>query len=230
MPRRSEEVMRELVDTIVTGEYAPGDRLPSLNDLRMRFGAGRDVLREALRELELRGLVVVPAASGAVVRAFGFWDLHDADVLRACIARGVEPGVLAEAIEARTAVELEAAALACARATDEDLLLLERFVSRMGDLLSAGPPSADDPFVDAEVWFHRTLALLSDNRVLAKLHEPLHRVLAEWRRARAPERDRTVVTHHRRILAGVTSRDPAEARAAVGDYGRLLGRWRRARR
>ena len=84
---------------------------------------------------------------------------------------------------------------------------------------------ADDPFVVAEVWFHRTLAALSENPVLATLIEPMHVVLAEVRRVRAPERDGTALLHHQRIVEGLLSRDPELADAAVAGYARQLGRW-----
>jgi DNA-binding FadR family transcriptional regulator len=215
MRRRYEDVMRELVEAIAGGEYAQGAWLPSLNELRSRFGAGREVLREALRGLEERGLIVVHPATGQTVRDREYWALRAPDVLRACIAR--EPQLLTRAIDARTVVELEAAARICERAPDADLGLLAGLVETM--------ERSPAELVATDAWFHRTLALLSGNAVLAKLSEPLHLPLAELRQARAPERDRTVLAHHRRILEGLTSREPELAREAIASYARALTRW-----
>jgi DNA-binding FadR family transcriptional regulator len=232
MGRQYEDVMRELVDAIVGGEYAEGDWMPSLDDLRTRLGASRGVLREALRGLEERGLIGVHAGRGQLIHQREQWDIRSPDVLRACIERGPDPGVLAQVIDARAVVERAAAVHACGFATGADLGLLLGRIDAMERALEPAARrtlGADDPFVVADLWFHRTLAALSENPVLAKLVEPLHLPLAELRRVRAPERDGTALHHHRKILEGVSSREPELARAAVGDYARQLRRWLRAR-
>ena len=232
MGRQYEDVMRELVDAIVGGEYAEGGWLPSLDELRTRVGASRGVLREALRGLEERGLIAVHPGRGQLIRQREEWDTRSPDVLRACIERGPDPSILAQVIDARAVVEREAAAHACELATGADLgLLLNRIEAMERALEPAARRTLDthDPFVAADAWFHRTLAALSENVVLAKLVEPIHLPLAELRRVRAPERDGTALHHHRRILEGVSSREPELARAAVDGYARQLRRWLGAR-
>jgi GntR family transcriptional repressor for pyruvate dehydrogenase complex len=231
MGRRYRDVMRDLVDAVVGGTYAEGSWLPQERELAARFGCSRGVAREALRGLEERGLVEVHRAQGQRVRQRDDWDLRDPDVLRACIARGPDPEALAQAIDARAAVEIAAALRATRAATDADLRLL---AGRLADLHRAGAASAGrtsdgtDPFVVAEVWFHRTLALLSDNPVLARLVDPLHAVLAEHRHVQAPEREGAVVRHLQRILEGLSAREPALAAGAVDAYAQALTRWLRA--
>jgi DNA-binding FadR family transcriptional regulator len=228
MGRQYEDIMRELVDAIVGGEYAEGDWMPSLDQLHTRLGASRGVLREALRGLEERGLIAVQPARGQLIRQREEWDTRSPDVLRACIERGPDPSILSQTIAARAVIELAAATHACDAASDADLGLLLSRIEAMERSLGPGVTRTlgpTDPFVVADAWFHRTLALLSDNGVLAKLVEPSHLVLAELRRTRAPERDGTALRHHRRILEGLSSRDPELARAAVSGYARQLARW-----
>jgi DNA-binding FadR family transcriptional regulator len=228
MPGRYQDVMRELIEAVVGGEYAEGSWMPSERALRERFGASRGVLREALRGLEERGLVAVHPGRGQTVRQREEWDTRAADVLRACIARGPDPDVLAQAIEARAVVEREAAARTSTGAVQGDFVLL---ATRLGDMESALAAdvsrtfAADDPFVLAEAWFHHTLAVLCDNELLATLVRPLHVPLAEHRRRMAPERDRAVLLHHRRILEGFSSRERSLAVGAIDGYARQLGRW-----
>jgi GntR family transcriptional repressor for pyruvate dehydrogenase complex len=233
MARRYGEVMRELLDAVVGGEYGEGEWLPSEPELRARFGSGRGVLREALRGLQERGLIVVQAGRGQRVMQREAWDTREPDVLRACIARGPEPAILADTIDARAAVEQMAATRAIAHATDADLAQLAARIEEMEQALEPGAArssDARDPLVNAEAWFHQLLAVLSANAQLAKLAEPLHLVLAELRRERAPERDAAVVRHHRRILEGVSSREEDLATGAVTAYAEQLARWLRARR
>jgi GntR family transcriptional regulator, galactonate operon transcriptional repressor len=233
MARRYQEVMRDLVDAVVGGEFAEGAWLPSEAELAARLGASRGVLREALRGLEERGLVAVQPGRGQRVRSREDWDVRSPDVLLAAIERGPERAVLDQAIAARAVVERAAAAEAALRAGAADLDLLAVRVTEMAQALEPGAVrtfAADDPLVDAEVWFHHTLIVLSGNDVLARLVQPLHAPLAELRRARAPERDGAVVRHHRTMLEGVSSRDPAFAEETVGAYARSLARWLGARR
>jgi DNA-binding FadR family transcriptional regulator len=233
MARRYSDVMQELLDAVVGGEYREGDWLPSEFALRGRFGAGRGVLREALRGLEERGLLVVHAGRGGQVQQRERWDTRDPHVLRACIGHGPEPAILIDTIDARAGIEQLAARSAIRQASAADLDLLGAQIEQMEWALErpdARTAAARDPFAAAEAWFHHTLALLSDNAQLAKLVEPWHPVLAELRRARAPERDRSVVRHHRRILEGLSSREHELALDAVTAYAEQLARWLAARR
>lgn len=228
MGRRYTDVMRELVEAIVGGEYAEGGWLPSETALSARLGASRGVIREALRGLEERGLIAVHPGRGQAIRQRERWDTRHPDVFRALVARGPEPRVLADVIDARAVIEREAASRAADGATDADLGLLRARIDEMERALAPGAVrrfEAGDPLVVAEAVFHDTLCQLSDNLVLAKLVEPLHLPLAELRRVRAPDRDRTVVLHHRRILEGVSSREPAFAQEMVSGYAHQLVRW-----
>src|SRR3954471_11535282 len=131
MGRQYEDVMRELVDAIVGGEYPEGGWLPSLDELGARLGASRGVLREALRGLEERGLIAVQAGRGQLIRQREEWDTRSPDVLRACIERGPDAGVLGQVVEARAVVEREAAEHACEFAADADSGLLRSRIASM---------------------------------------------------------------------------------------------------
>jgi DNA-binding FadR family transcriptional regulator len=233
MARRFEDAMRELIDAIVTGEYEEGMRMPPETELRERLGVSRGALRDAMIGLEERKLVRADSGRGQTVCQREAWDTRFPDVLVACVLHGPDPDVLSHAIRARAVIEREAAAHASEFAAQTDFELLAARLAEMEQALEADQPrtfDADDPLVSAEVWFHRTLALLSDNPVLAKLVEPLHLPLAQFRRTKAPERDRAVVLHHRHILEGVSSREPELATEATDKYARQLVRWIGGRR
>jgi DNA-binding FadR family transcriptional regulator len=223
MPRRYEDVLVQLIDALAEGEFAEGAWLPSEQDLADRLGTGRGAVREALRALQLRGFVDVVPGRGQRVLPTDRWDVHQTDVLVALADHRRMPGVLAEAVAARAATEREAAGVAARRATAGDLDLLR---DRIEEMERASDADADgDAFVSGDAWFHHTLALLSGNRVLAAMSEPLHVALAVIRHRRAPEHARAALTHHRRILEGVSSREPELAVSAVDAYAVQLARW-----
>src|SRR5690349_5169694 len=166
MARRYSDVMGDLLVAVVRGTFAEGAWLPSETELRATLGCGRGTLREALRGLQERGLIVVHAGRGQEVLQREYWDTRDPEVLRASIAGGPERTLLADTIDARTTVEEAAARLAIEHATDADLDQLASQIAEMDRALEAGVArsfTARDPLVVAEAWFHHTLALLSGN-------------------------------------------------------------------
>lgn len=228
MPRRHEHAVSQLIGELVRGEPAEGERLPPEQELAERLGVSRGTVRHALQALEARGMVAVVPGSGPVVRPDDRWHLGEPDVLLAVLDAARVPGLAAEAIATRTVLESDAAAGACARASEGDLRLLAERVEGLGRAAGSGEhrtAALDDAFVQAERDFHHALALIGGNRVAASVSEPLHAVLATLRLRRAPDREHAVMAQHRRILEGVSSRDPELAISAVQGYGRLLERW-----
>jgi DNA-binding LacI/PurR family transcriptional regulator len=66
---KHERIRQTLIDAIATGEYEPGQRLPSELELVKAFGASRPTVNRALRELQLSGVIERRAGSGSYVRA-----------------------------------------------------------------------------------------------------------------------------------------------------------------
>jgi DNA-binding FadR family transcriptional regulator len=221
------DVMLDLLDAVAGGRYPPGTRLPNVPELADSLGASRGVLREALLVLRLRGVIAGDSGPSSVVNEYEHWDLRAPEVLVASSAYGLQPDLLGHAVDARAAIERVAAAHACLHATDGDLGLLSGYADAIElaavGLLEPGPEL--DAFAHAEAWFHTALGRLSENPVLAMLGEPLHALLADLRRRRAPDRDQAAIRAHRQILAGISSREPALAEEAVDAYARALRRW-----
>ena len=225
MPRAYEDVFHGLIHVLAAGELSTGERLPKERKLARRLGSRRGAIREVLRPLELRGLIEIDREGGSqVVLARDRWDVHEADVLIALAEHDRVPDLLREAVDARANAEREAARLATGKATAGDLRLLHDHLLDM-QRATEGRPPGDREFIEGEAWFHHTLALLSGNRVLAKMSEPLHHALATIRHRRAPEQAEAALAHHREIAEGVSSGDPELAVRAVDGYAQQLARW-----
>jgi DNA-binding FadR family transcriptional regulator len=221
MARQYEDVFHDLIDVLATGEFGAGDPLPSERKLARRLGTRRGAIREAFRALQLRGLIAIdPDRRARVVLADDRWDVHEADVLIAVADHDRVPDLLREAIDARANTEREAVRLGTGKASEGDLRLLQH---QLGEMQRAG--ERDVRFVVGETEFHRTLSLLSGNRVLAKMSEPLHYALATVRQRRAPDHQEEALEHHREIAEGVSSREPQLAVSAVDAYAQQLARW-----
>jgi len=220
MPRLHRQVMEVLIGEIVHREFQPGELLPREVDLAQRFGISRGVARECIRGLEERRLVSVRHGRGARVNPPDEWDSLDPDVLPALLASPEGDRVVAEALECRWTLEVQAAGLAAERADRRHLDELGRAVERMGAAAgSSGSPRMLKRYREADIDFHRALVRASGNWSLARMAEPLYRTLAPTLgRLDSPCSLERGPEEHRRVLAAIAARDPERARAAMAAH------------
>jgi GntR family transcriptional repressor for pyruvate dehydrogenase complex len=228
MARKHRDVMRILIADIVSGVRPAGDMLPKEVDLAAEFDVSRGVARETIRAMEERGLISVKHGKGATVNEPEDWDVFDPDVLAATLdsERGSE--VLAEYLECRRILEVEAAGMAAQRATKRDVDHLTKALRRMEET-AARPESqaAEERFHEADIAFHQALIGATGNRALGGLVERIHSalLLARFPLARPQYRQERALPEHRRILAAVTAKDPDEARSAMSDHLDTIARY-----
>lgn len=153
-----------LVHLIRSGVYQTGDRLPPIMEMARSFGVGHPTLREALKKLELVGVVEIKHGSGVYVGR-----VQDVLLVTNPMVGGVvSKKLLVDLIEARIPIEVKSAALAASNASEEDL-------QKMSDLLKEAGENLENPTVlnATNMSFHREIAVASGNAVLAQLQEVL---------------------------------------------------------
>ena len=191
----TDQAYDRIADAIVQGELAPGAKLTELS-LSSKFGISRGPLREALRRLEGRKLVVAKPRLGV------------------CVAK-LSPRDILELLEIRQSLEALACRLATERMTDEDL-------DRLGRMLDM---HQEDPLVgrvhlrsSADRDFHFFIAHCSGNRQLIELlfgqMFDLMRVY-RYKSSAAPGRTGLAFGEHREIYAAMRRRDSDEAAALM---------------
>ena len=127
MPKRfrkiglHQTVLTELGQRIVGGAYDHVGVLPSEMSLGEDFGVSRTVLREVMRVLSEKGLVESRPKIGARILPRGDWDLLDEDVLNWHVVSGNMSYIARDLVEARSAIEPEAAAYAAERRSEQEL-------------------------------------------------------------------------------------------------------------
>ncbi|GAB2680693.1 FadR/GntR family transcriptional regulator [Nocardia goodfellowii] len=146
-----------LLARIRGGEWPLGHRLPGETILAAQLGVGRSTLREAIRELAGKGVLDSRQGAGVFVTALDVTDDWDVVLRRATIAA---------VIEARIAIEAEAAALAAQRRTPADLRAIRRALAAR-----ATHGVSIDAHVDADMAFHRTVIVAAHNDVLTQLFD-----------------------------------------------------------
>jgi DNA-binding FadR family transcriptional regulator len=221
MARLHREMLRVLVAEIVTGEREPGDSLPREADLAVQFDVSRGVAREGIRALEERGLISVKHGKGATVNDSEHWDLLDSDVLAAMLDSPRSTEILAQYVECRRILEVEAAGLAAERAADIQLARLGTALSAMEE--TAQRPSSratEDLFHEADLAFHQALIAATGNRALGSLVETIHAALlaARYPLARPQYRVERAIPEHQRILEAIIAHDATAAREAMAAH------------
>jgi GntR family transcriptional repressor for pyruvate dehydrogenase complex len=203
-----EDVARQLRRFIEEGRLGPGDMLPPERELAAGLGVSRGSVRDAIRTLELVGLVEARQGEGTVVADAS----PDALVvpLASMLLRKRE--LVGELLDVRKMLEPPLAARAAAHATPEELANLERILERQAEKTRRGEPAVDE---DAE--FHYAVALAAGNSVVRRVIDVLMDLLRESR-ARSlqvrgrPERS---LGGHRRVLAAIRQGDGPGAEAAM---------------
>jgi DNA-binding FadR family transcriptional regulator len=206
---------------IVNGDIRPGDQLPDPATVR----ASRGVVREAIKVLAAKGLVVARPRTGTRVRPPESWNLLDPDVL-AWQQEGLPRGVFLEKLtEVRLLIEPGAAALAAVRAGPDEIAALQKALRDMGDALDRTPPDYE-AYNDADIRFHRAVVEACDNDVLEQMGNMVSRslLIAFNAAVRVPGLPRTSLPRHQAIVDAIRRRQPNRARAAMERLVRNTGR------
>lgn len=222
--RLSDEVFARLEQMIHSGEFEPGDQLPSERDLMGRFGVGRPSVREALFSLQRMGLVEIHSGERArVTRPTAEILLNElGGAVRHFLAD--DPGVR-HFQEARAFFEIGLARYAAEHASEGDL-------ARLRQALAENEAALDDMevFERTDVAFHFVLAEIPRNPVFVAIHEAVVAWLREQRNMslRVGGVARDAYEWHARIFEAVAARDPERAAKAIqghlADVARLY--WR----
>jgi GntR family transcriptional repressor for pyruvate dehydrogenase complex len=206
-----EEVAARIRGLIASGELGPGQALPSERKLAEQFRVGRAVIREAIRQLEVSGLVESRHGGGNYVREITVEHLV-API--ANVLNGMAP-LREELMDARLFFEPQIARAAADRATPEDLRRLEEVVRRQEERVATGHPGAEE---DAE--FHDLLASATHNTVVERVMEVIDGLLedSQARLFRSVERSEISLEGNRRILEAVARHDQEAAQAAMVEH------------
>ncbi|MBW8444158.1 MAG: FadR family transcriptional regulator [Arenimonas sp.] len=203
--RTASEVVQQIELLILDGVLRDGDRLPGERDLAQDLDVSRPILREALKELEARGLLVSHHGGGTYV----------ADIIGQVFSKPITELISRHAratrdyLEYRRELEGLTAELAAKRATDTDQALLTRIIDDMRRAHAAGDPEEE---LAADVEFHNAIGEAAHNIILLHTLRACYRLLSEgifFNRkavfALANARERLLEQHvaiHAAILAG----------------------------
>ena len=215
--RTADEVVQQIESLILEGILRVGDRLPGERELARQFEVSRPILRDALKLLETRGLLVTRHGGGT----------HVADVIGQVFTKPVMDLIsshrkaASDYLEYRREIEGIAADYAARRATADDLALLDQIVARM----EAAHQSGDfEEEAATDVEFHHAVGECAHNIILLHTLRSCYRLLSDGVFQNrllvfaVPGARDALLAQHRAIHQAIRQGDPAEARKAAMDH------------
>lgn len=218
-------VVSELVELIVTGKLAEGELLPPEGPLAEHFGVSRTVIRESIKRLEEKGLILVAQGRGTQVARFGSWNMLDPIVLSAFIDNDESLGVLDELTIVRGNLESAMAGAVAGRRTAEELTRIEHALETMRDT-----QHESDSFRQADVVFHFTVMELSGNRLAENITKRLYRRALESSRYHGLGYEGafdSTLAEHAAVVDAISRQDTEAAERAMRDH--IIVSWQRRR-
>lgn len=190
-------VFNTLRQAILKGELAPGERLMEIQ-LAEKLGVSRTPIREAIRKLELEGLVLMIPRKGAEVAKISEKSLKDV-------------------LEVRRSLEELAIELACQRISDTDMEDMDAAQAAFRDAIAKGDAmeiaETDEAYHDVIYNCTRNSRLV---QILNNLREQMYRFRLEY--IKDEDKRQILLIEHEKILKALRSRHVAEARAAVREH------------
>lgn len=179
-------VFKTLREAIITGDLKPGERLMEIK-LANELGVSRTPVREAIRKLELEGLVIMTARKGAEVAPINEKDLR-------------------EVLEIRKVLESLACELACKNVQPENLAVFEEINARTEEAVKS---ENIEEITKQDVAFHEAIYSITKNdRLVAMLHnlkEHIFRYRLEY--IKDMKNKGTIVEEHKKIIEAIASKN-----------------------
>lgn len=207
--RITARVLDKIKHLISTGAVVPGGRFPPEREMAKEFGVNRGSLRQALKVLEIMGVVAQRVGDGTYLSTSA--DLTLKEPLDFLVL--VDDLSHHELFETRMIVEPELAARAAQRATAEDLIGLRQAIVAMER------SRTNEERLDADLAFHECIFRASGNRICYLLFRVIHRnLLTSMSQLSTRVPLNRPLTFHKRIYAAIQERNSEEARRQMLDH------------
>ena len=197
---------------IISGRYGEGAIIPPEPILGEELGVSRTVVREAIKALAAKGLIVTGPKVGSRVLPQDVWNWFDPDVIAWQAKAGLTPEFLRDLQDLRRVVEPAAVRLAAERASAEDIAEIEAAYAGMKNAIEHG-----GDYVTSDLRFHHALLRAARNRMLTQMSKALNALLRtsfeiSTARSNGPALS---LPMHRAVLDAVKAHEPAKAERAI---------------
>lgn len=209
-----EQVVDQIKNMIADGTLKRGDKLPSERELVEQLKVSRTSIREALRSLEIIGLVECKQGEGNFIKK----SFEDSLFEPLSVMFMLEESNESEILEIRRIIEVETAALAAKRITDEELAYLNSLINSFRE--------TDDENCAAKIDkdFHYGIAKASRNYLIMNILNAISSLMdsfikdARSKIISAEKNKSLLINQHDNIYKGLLSREPSKAANAMREH------------
>lgn len=209
-------ITRDIAMRILRGEYPPGSLLPPEGDLIDQYTVSRTALREAIKTLAAKGLLVSKTKIGTRVLNESYWNLYDPQVLSWRIELGVDNGFLRKIFEVRQALEPAAAAQAALRRTPLNIERMQYALNLMDK-----PHHTRKTYAEPDLVFHQEVLIASGNPFMQTFSSIIEACILNAFAISAPidndERFKRSINRHALVLAEIRDGNPNGACLAMSE-------------
>ncbi|WP_028401533.1 FadR/GntR family transcriptional regulator [Ectobacillus panaciterrae] len=211
-----EEIVSQIIRFIQEKNIKPGEKLPSENELVEIFQVSKTAVREALSVLVAKGIVEKRPGVGSILK-----ELNGGTLIEPITSKLImEKQVLRELLEFRRGLEIESAALAAERATNEQLEAIENAHLELIEVNRKGEIGIEEDF-----RFHYLILISSGNSIYENIFDSMSTKFMEALKITKNQSKKLSKLYleeahveHERILNALKQRNPAEARLAMLDH------------
>ena len=210
--RLFEEICDQIKGQVTSGKIGPGDKLPPERDLAGQFGVSRSAVREALRALEVSGLIGLRKGVKG-----GAYLLEESAPLTQSMEDMIDLGrvPMHDFTEARILITEVVVRLACQRGKKKDFDAIERDIERLEAAVARGEGRSDMSYVTN---FYDLLAAATGNQMLRFLTNGIANLLTKMINTRMPAPMLDLGERRRAILACLRARDADKAGKLLTDH------------
>lgn len=201
----------QLISYVVKGEWKAGDRIPPERELCQQLGIARTSLREALKAMELIGMLDSRVGDGTFVCARS--EFLSRPLLWAFT--GTDHAELHDIMEARMLLETDLAGLAAQRGSDEEIAKIGEAVETLRICVESGAP-----ILEPDMAFHLAMSEAAHNEVLQNAGQLLRNIMRQWiyLKLLIPEVPKGVLKQHTAVYQAIRKRDVNAARDAMSKH------------
>lgn len=215
-PKVYEIIFNQIKESFISGELKPGDKLPPERELSNRFKVSRTSIREALRVLEINGVIEIRPGDGTFIRQSDIQSLIEQ--LSTSIIKA-EDNMVYEMLEVRRVIETECAFLAAQRANSLDLQNILKALEEM-----ARSEHDEELGLRADLLFHHSIAQATNNSIFAGLVHTLSDQMKNTIRATRqhrfanPGHFQETLQEHKEIYHSIALKDADKAKQLMNAH------------
>ncbi|WP_298474297.1 FadR/GntR family transcriptional regulator [uncultured Maribacter sp.] len=216
----SQQIEEKLTNAIRNGEYNPGEKIPTEKELCEIFQVSRTAVREAIKTMVAKGIIIVKKGSGAYVSEVSIKNASE--ILNMFFELSSNDDLILQTIKARQFVEPLLASQAAKNRTEKHIELLTINMKSIQDC----PLKDYKKEAELDNAFHQILLSITENQILKLLLGPIFNLMPKFKasvfakptKGNLQEEKTIMLNHHERIINAIIAQDEEEAAKAMNDH------------